>query len=883
MPEETKEILRNRVEKELTQETLSFLHKKTEGWVAGLILFIENSKLQGFDYPIPDSLTPNEIFEYFANEIFQRADQEVQAFLLRTAFLPSMTVSTAEKLSGIESAGRILENLIKDNFFTERRLEGHAVYLYHTLFREFLLSRALETFAPDEIRGLRQGAAALLIESGYVDDAVALLTQAQDWNGLIPLIVGKAPSLVAQGRSSTLGEWIGRIPQETLENTPWLLYWKGICTLPFVPDESRKLLDRAFQLFDAQNIQPGLFLAWSGAVQTFLFEFHDFKPLDGWIDWLDARMSGGVSFPSADIAASVAAGMMGALAWRRPNHPDVRRWVDTALSLAHETSNVDTALRAYTNSALYYLWMGEFGDCSILIEHMRNLAQSRSTSPSRLIALKVAEAMFYNSLADYQSQAIRSVLDGMEIAERTGVHVFDPTLSIQGAYSSLNEGDLGKTKEFLSKMEPFLGNRHANSSYFFYFSAWRHLLGGDINQAAVSAEKSLHLIEAAGVPVSEALIRFLLAQVLKEKQDYEGAYAQLRNAGNLAEETGSPYLKYLHDMIEAYFAFSLKRDEIGLQSLRRGLSQGRQRGFATIIHFWRPAVMSALCIKALESGIEIEHVQGLIRKLRLVPDVPPMGIEGWPWPVKIYTLGRFELIIKGETIRKPSKAQKKPLLMLKALISLGARDVKEEHLTDILWPDADGDAGHNALTTTLARLRRMLGDERAVHLHDGRVSLDNRLCWVDRWLFERLCGRAEALLENLHSGKADPADLKQIMARAAELYGGHFLRADADEHWTVDARERLRNKYLRLIGEKARYSEKMGDDEEAARYYQKGLESDHLAEEFYQGLLASYIRLGRYAEALRVYRQCKQALRSELGISPSPKTETLRKRIPGSS
>ena len=70
-----------------------------------------------------------------------------------------------------------------------------------------------------------------------------------------------------------------------------------------------------------------------------------------------------------------------------------------------------------------------------------------------------------------------------------------------------------------------------------------------------------------------------------------------------------------------------------------------------------------------------------------------------------------------------------------------------------------------------------------------------------------------------------------------------------------------------------------GDDEEAARYYEKGLESDSLAEEFYQGLMALYSRLGRHAEALRVYRQCKQILQAELGILPSSRTEAIRKQI----
>jgi len=877
--QETADIVRKKVAEEFPTEALSLLHKKTDGWVAGLILFIESSKLEGTGYRITERLTPNEIFEYFANEIFQKADQEVRTLLLKTSFLPSMTASMAGALTGIPSAGRILQRLAENNYFTEERLNEHSSYLYHPLFREFLLSTARETFRPDQIAAIQKKAAVLLIESGYPDEAAELLVQAQDFKGLIFLILDRAPDLISQGRSSTLLEWIGWMPVEISEDSPWILYWKATCILHVAPAESRKLFEQAFEMFDGQDMMPEAFLAWSGAVQTFLFEFNDFGPLDRWTDWLDARMNDGVSFPSAETGARVAAGMVGALAWRRPNHPGIKKWVDTALSLARETPDTNTALRAYTNCAFLFLWMGEFAECGILVEQMRKLIKAGSSSPARLITLKVAEAMFHNSMADHRDQAIRSVREGFQIAEETGVHVFDPTLSIQGLYHFLNVGDLKKVREFLSKMEIFPGNGHTNSSYFLYFSAWHLFLSGDISGAAAAAKGSLDLIVQAGVPISEALIRLTLAQIMEGSDDREEASRQLGSACRIEAEIGSPYLAYLCDMVQAFFSFNIKEDEAGFKVLRRALVLGREKGFSTITHFWRPAVMVSLCMKALEVNIEKEYVRSLIGKLRLVPEEPPLEIESWPWLVRIYTLGRFALVINGEAEKDFSKAKKKPLLLLKALIALGGRDIKEETITDLLWPDAEGDAGHNAFTTTLARLRRLLGEDRTVHLHDGRVSLDNRLCWVDSWLFERLCGRAEALLKKGGGPDSHPNAFGETASKAAALYQGHFLRSDTDEVWSTVTRERLRNKYYRLVGATARYCEQRGDFEEAARHYQKGLGADPLAEEFYQGLMASCIRLGRHAEALLAYQQCKRIFDEVLGIAPSPKTEALREKI----
>ncbi len=253
-------------------------------------------------------------------------------------------------------------------------------------------------------------------------------------------------------------------------------------------------------------------------------------------------------------------------------------------------------------------------------------------------------------------------------------------------------------------------------------------------------------------------------------------------------------------------------------------------------------------------------------------------IESWPWPVKIYALGRFELIIDGKPVTPSGKAQKKPLLLLKTLIALGGRDIREERLADILWPDADGDAGHNAIKTTVGRLRQMIGIDGAIQVHEGRVSLDGRYCWVDGWAFEQLCGPVEKMIEKVQDG-ADLDRLRQLAHRALNLYGGPLLHSETYQNWTVASRERLRSKYLRLISGMARLSDRTDNSKEAVEYYMKGLETEPLAEEFHQGLMASYLRLGHHAEALSAYMRCKRILQAELGIAPSGRTEALRAEI----
>jgi len=88
-------------------------------------------------------------------------------------------------------------------------------------------------------------------------------------------------------------------------------------------------------------------------------------------------------------------------------------------------------------------------------------------------------------------------------------------------------------------------------------------------------------------------------------------------------------------------------------------------------------VLVRLCVKALEANIETKFVQRLIRTRHLVPDAPPIHLEHWPWPLKIYMLGRFALIRDEVQLGFSRKAQGKPLKMLKALIAMGGLEVSE--------------------------------------------------------------------------------------------------------------------------------------------------------------------------------------------------------------
>jgi len=254
--------------------------------------------------------------------------------------------------------------------------------------------------------------------------------------------------------------------------------------------------------------------------------------------------------------------------------------------------------------------------------------------------------------------------------------------------------------------------------------------------------------------------------------------------------------------------------------------------------------------------------------------LPKEIMESDPWLLKIYTLGQFELLKDDKPIRFSRKAQQKPLSMLKALIAFGGREVREDQISDALWPEADGDIAYDSFKTTLHRLRKLVGYEKAIQLHEGRLTLDDKLCWVDVWAFEHVLEEAGT---HWKDGLMDRA--VQFTEKAIQMYKGPFLAKETEQPWTISMSERLRSKFLESVGRLGLYWQQAEHWEKAIECYQRGLELEDLAEEFYQGLMNCYQHLGQKTKVISLYNRCKRILSSTLGIEPSSKTEAIYRSL----
>ncbi|MEW6488795.1 MAG: hypothetical protein AB1578_12895 [Thermodesulfobacteriota bacterium] len=822
---------------------IDHLHEIVDGWTAGLLLILEDARRHGFLVRRHAFSGQEQVFDYFASEILDRLDETIREFLLKTAWLPDLTAAWAQQLTGNPSAEQILSALHRNNHFTEERLLDQPVYQYHFLFREFLLRRSMQTFSAAALTALQRQAAALLHEGGREEDAVPLLVQASAWSDLARVILHQAPKLVEQARHLVLTKWLHDLPAEIVHDDPWLSYWEGVAQVPYDMVASRRHLTRALARFRAEGELQGYARAWIHLVTTYVAEFHDFQSLDPWIEEILAILPGSAHTLPRQLDADLALAIFSALMFRQRHHPQLPHWTERVEELVQEGGAPARRVAAGARLLLHYTYSGEFSKAARLVALLRPLVKL-DTTPPFLVLEWLAHEVAYHWLAGSPGPAIDMVRQGLERAATAGIPVFNSTFCAVGTWDAVTRGDHRTATELLDRMAREIPSHRLNDvARYQYLRALDDGARGNFSTAMELAASALELADRSGFPFSLCLCSTAVGHLLTERGEHEEATRRLEAAHELARAAKTPYLEFVCGFYRAHLAFRRGEPALGRDRLRETLRLGRENSWF-VLAWWQPDRVTDLCVKALEAGIEVEYVQEFVRRRHLVPRTPPLHLEEWPWGVRIFTLGRFDVVVDGRSLRSAPDWRRKTLYLLKALIALGGRDVQEWQLLDALWPDADGDLAHRSFATTLYRLRKLLGVPEALRLRGGRLTLDDHHVWVDVWALERVLDLAE---KSSREASQASSDREHRIIKVMGLYRGSFLAEDADQPWSFHRREGLRSRFLHAVKSSGQVLERCGRTESAAALYRKALEVE-ASNDVQRRLAACAAQLGQKRE-----------------------------------
>ena len=861
--DESSAIAGLRDKRKLDALALERLHKRTDGWTAGLVLLLDQPD-QGKQLlsPAPVGASYQVLFDYFATEIFHKLDPTTQSILCQAALLPKASVEWVRELTGKPQAGIILADLYRRNYFIVKH--GHdEVYQFHPLFHDFLLHRAQEIFPPSQITALRIQAGALLDAAGDIEAAADLWRLASDWGALVGHILKYAPAFAEQARFQTVETWLSALPADVLNQTPWLRYWLGVCRMQFDPAKATGEFEQAYVGFTCTDEAAGLYASWSGVVGSIYLDWRDFNTVGPWLDKLESLRRCHPQWPSEEIEMRVVIGAVVGYSGCRPYHADLRSWLVHGQRLIDTSTNeiLRVQLAAHVAWALY--WLGESRQAAAIVQSIARAEKDLQNAP-------VTGAWWYaisliNHWQRLEPQAsLQKFKQALACADASGVHVMDDFLYGNAVYPALAIGDIPMAEKFLQTMSASLRpDNQFLTIHYWNLSTFAHLHAGRFAAAVTAGFQALTLERTS--PFGEANCRLPLILALYETGAREVAQQHLDAMRAIGMSMNSRQIEYWCCALDAYIAFNEGDTATGRESLASTLALSREMDGAPM-YWWPQKQVAQLYAKALAYEIETDHVCDLIRRLDL--DAPDEGVpDTWPFPVKIYTLGRFSIHVRDKPLVFVGKAQKKPLELLKGLIAFGGREVREDKLACALWPLAED--APQALAITLHRLRKLIG-EKAIERSEGCLTLNPRYCWVDMWTFERHLSRLEQACQERRLVEIMP-QIERVFAR----YSSGFLAADCDAPWAQPTHDRLRSKLLRWVESVVDALRVTHQHDAAIACYRKALEVEPLTESLYCGLMQCYAATGRYAEALSTYERCRRILNDQLGVKPSPRTEAL--------
>jgi ATP/maltotriose-dependent transcriptional regulator MalT/DNA-binding SARP family transcriptional activator len=851
---------------EFDEGALASLHALSGGWAAGLVLIAEHLRRSGRSRIAEPDRPQEAVFDYFASQVFALACKDDQRMLMLTSALPTFTAKVAEAASGHRDSARVLENLHRQHLFVDRRLDGEPIYQYHTLFRAFLSARAKHGLPP-EVRSAAVSSAGRLAEAGtHPEDAVALYIDAGDWTSASRLILRCAASLYEQGRWRTLQDWIDAMPAETAESAPWLDYWAGACLVWHDASDALRRLESAYGRFVSSGDKAGQVLGASAMTRACILGA-DWSRLDRWIGVLESLLTGECDDLPAQTVLTGMSRLLYASFARRPEHPGLSTWADRTLeALLESTGDCNESVLAGFSLMNYYNWTGTTSAQALVVRHVQPSLSDARLSPVSLAYWKWGHAGFALRSGAVQ-EALTLVDESLLLARTNGLAIAAIIrrhrigFLIAADQLALAEVELAAL-ESEPRLEPYFENR-----------SWLALLRGDMETALVEAETALRLATQRGRTYYRIHDLFLLAEICAESGAVEQALQHVREYRSLTAHLGGPLAEYRALLVEAYVA--LRQGDLAACHTQLGaaLAIGAREHYVS--HWgWSPKMMSRLYAEAFKADIAASHVREAVHGHNLLPE--SADVEIWPWPVKVYTLGRFELVVDGKTLHAQCKPQRKPIELAKILVAAGEGGFPVPKLIDFLWVNRlDGD-GQKSMDITIHRLRKLLGSDAAVRVTDHTVALDPRRVWVDAWSLERILARC---VPPLDGAKIPMASLELAADAVLDLFRGDFVSGDAEAIWQIPLRNRLAGRFQRFVSRLGQHWESRQEWDRALALYQRALELDPLAESFYRHEMICLRAQGRRAEAIEAFRRCRQSLSIVLGVAPTSETDQVYRQL----
>lgn len=910
--DEIKEFFKKIRGMSLNADQCEKIYSATEGWIGAITLLSES--LSRFPEELREkyisedlaSQFKSEIFQYFGKEIFSSQPKRIQKFLIKSSIIDLIEPGYIRDFIGTENTEEILREQARKNLFVQSFYDDTKGWLfrYHQLFRGFLKAKFKTEIGDEEQRFLHLKAGYLYDQRGELEKSAKYFLEARAYPQAVSAIERVGMDLLRRGRGGDLSQLILALPEDIRQENPWLLFYLTMTRRFMAGKENVVALQRAYTLFKKKGDKKGILISLAQLIETSILTGIHLVPLVSLLEEGEAILKSPdfnkYRYECGALWCSLGLGLI-------LGEGHIRKGIracQNAHLIAEQFRDISLQAYALTYSALGLIFVSDFSLVDETFKKIERVIEQGVYSEVHAIQLLV-RCVLANYLGDFvKAQGLVEKLQ-MEI-EKYGFVFMYPWINEISGFLRLARREFSEAKE--------LGNRCLSTAISLENALLKgmalKLLGlnylhqGDFKKAKALIDQSIRALSSEAPSKYQLnrskIIGGLVCLHLKE---------YLRTKKELGEAL--QYFSSISDyisMAETYFAIAIlqseqeKYDEAAL-NLQAGFKIAEERRYEYFCTLGTQYLTRA-CLLALELRVEraadyAAHLLSTRLSSMAEEELKKLSSHADFWisktareirrkihrskipRLRIETLGGFR-VFRGDLLLEEKEWHgAKSKALLKAIIAHGARRVHEDLLIEDLWPEMEFDAEEMNFKVTLHRLRKTLEPmmdkslgSSYIHLKDNLIYLDEELCDVDVDKFLSLLKQGQA-----RERGGDTKEALSLFEECKQQYRGEFLPEDLYSAWAQVKREEIKEKYCQLLFNMAKIYERKGALTKAISCYQKAIIADPYFEEAYQRLMQLYSEKGMGNRAMRVYDDCKRALRHGLETEPDELTVSLYKKI----
>jgi ATP/maltotriose-dependent transcriptional regulator MalT len=253
---ETRAFIEERCGLVLDGDNVARLTDSTEGWAAAIQLATLTLGPGKSSYVTEISGRHHAIGQFLADNVVDKLDPEVAAFLLDICITERICGELAATLTGRDDAHTTLEEVVRQDLFIDRLGVDTDWYRIHHLFADFL-RRRLERDDPGRKRELHRRAAQWFGERMHLSEAVDNALAADDPRMAVEIVERQGMRLLDRGQSATLIALTEKLPPAISRTRPRLqVAIAAANTLTRRPDAAWSALARVDSALSFSHLEP---------------------------------------------------------------------------------------------------------------------------------------------------------------------------------------------------------------------------------------------------------------------------------------------------------------------------------------------------------------------------------------------------------------------------------------------------------------------------------------------------------------------------------------------------------------------------------------------------------------------------------------------------